>query len=133
MNYSVGRVQDVDRQGAVAATIRLLGEMGYAVDHADADAGIIATIATAQTHGETPPARGLLGRTAGTEPGFAYSEAMAASGLVWTRDSLERFLEAPFEALPGTAMGYDGIKDAQERADLIAYLAAVSNDPALCP
>ena len=75
---------------------------------------------------------GLIGRPAGAVPGFAYSEAMAASGLVWTPVTLDRFLEAPFDALPGTAMGYDGIKDPQERADLIAYLVRASGDRELC-
>ena len=65
---------------------------------------------------------GLVGRKAGTVPGFAYSEAMRASGLVWNAKSLDRFLAAPLEAVPGTSMGYAGIPDPGERRDLIAFL-----------
>jgi len=65
---------------------------------------------------------GLIGRVAGSVPGFVYSPAMKRSGIVWTARSLDRFLAAPMQAMPGTAMTYDGIADAAERADLIAYL-----------
>ena len=66
---------------------------------------------------------GLLGRRAGSVEGFEYSDAMKRSGLVWTPQSLDRFLASPMRAVPGTSMGYAGIADARERADLIAYLA----------
>jgi len=65
---------------------------------------------------------GLLGRRAGSVPGFDYSPAMRASGIVWNAKSLDRFLADPVGTVPGTSMGYAGIKDARERADLIAYL-----------
>jgi cytochrome c len=65
---------------------------------------------------------GLIGRRAGSVPGFVYSPAMKRSGIVWTARSLDRFLAAPMQAMPGRAMTYDGIADAAERADLIAYL-----------
>ena len=65
---------------------------------------------------------GLIGRKAGTVPGFEYSNAMKRSGITWDARSLERFIAAPLAAVPGTAMGYDGVKDPGERADLIAWL-----------
>jgi cytochrome c len=65
---------------------------------------------------------GLIGRRAGSVPGFVYSPAMKGSGIVWNAASLDRFLAAPMRVMPGTAMTYDGIADAAERADLIAYL-----------
>ena len=67
---------------------------------------------------------GLIGRRAGSVPGFNYSDAMKHSGITWNANTLDRFLAAPTKAVPGTAMGYDGVKDAGERADLIAYLVA---------
>ena len=67
---------------------------------------------------------GLFGRPAGSIEAYPYSDAMRNSGIVWDEASLDRFLEDPFEALPGTRMGYAGVKDPQERADLIAFLAA---------
>jgi len=65
---------------------------------------------------------GLIGRPAGSVPGFVYSPAMKRSGIVWSERALDRFLAAPMKSMPGTAMTYDGIADAKERADLIAYL-----------
>jgi cytochrome c len=65
---------------------------------------------------------GLFGRRAGTVSGFDYSDAMKKSGIVWTAATLDRFLADPLRMVSGTTMGYAGIKDAQERADLIAYL-----------
>jgi len=70
---------------------------------------------------------GLLGRRAGAVPGFAYSEAMRQSGIVWTTVTLDRFLANPLKAMPGTAMGYAGISDPKERADLVAFLARASS------
>jgi len=67
---------------------------------------------------------GLLGRKAGSVPGFAYSEAMKKSGIVWNAKTLDVFIKDPMKTVPGTAMGYDGVKDPKERADLVAYLAA---------
>ena len=73
---------------------------------------------------------GLLGRRAGSVEGFPYSEAMQRSPIVWSERSLERFLADPLAAVPGTTMGYAGIEDARERADLIAYLVLVNASPA---
>ena len=65
---------------------------------------------------------GLIGRRAGSVPGFSYSPAMRRSKIVWTEANLDRFIRSPLATIPGTAMGYDGIKDDRERHDLILYL-----------
>ncbi len=65
---------------------------------------------------------GLFGRRAGSVPGFAYSGAMQRSRIVWDEKTLDLFLADPMKTVPGTSMGYAGVKDRQERADLIAYL-----------
>ena len=65
---------------------------------------------------------GLIGRRAGSVPGFDYSPAMKRAGFVWNEQTLDRFLADPLKTVPGTAMTYAGVADAQERADLIAYL-----------
>lgn len=67
---------------------------------------------------------GIFGREAGGVNGYRYSRALSGSGIVWDRESLDRFLENPLKAVPGTRMGYAGVKDPQERADLIAFLTA---------
>jgi cytochrome c len=65
---------------------------------------------------------GLFGRRAGSVEGFPYSDAMRRSEIVWDEATLDRFLANPMKTVPGTAMGYAGVKNDQERADLIAYL-----------
>jgi len=75
-------------------------------------------------HGVGPAHRGVYGRTAGTAPGFAYSDALKASHLVWADDTLERWLTDPEKAVPGQRM-FVNVPDAKERADLIAYLKQV--------
>ena len=75
---------------------------------------------------------GLIGRAAGALPDFDYSEALRDSGLVWEAASLDAFLEDPLGEVPGTAMGYDGVKDRSERADLIAYLIDVNRPGGPC-
>lgn len=74
---------------------------------------------------------GLFGRHAGSVPGFPYSEAMKRSDIVWSANTLDRFLANPTKALPGTSMGYAGVTDRAERAALIAYLKQ-ANDSAEC-
>ena len=72
-----------------------------------------------------PRHAGLFGRRAGSVPGFPYSAAMKKAGeggLVWNEQTLDKFLQNPTKFIPGTRMGYAGVKDDQERADLIAYL-----------
>ena len=70
---------------------------------------------------------GLFGRRAGTAPGFdAYSKAMRDSKIVWSERTLDAFLQAPTQVVPGTSMGYAGVSDPGERADLVAWLAMAS-------
>ena len=71
---------------------------------------------------------GVMGRRAGSVPGFEYSPAMKKSGIVWDERSLERFLAAPTKVVPGTLMTYAGVPDAKDRADLIAYLRETKCD-----
>lgn len=77
--------------------------------------------------GEAVPTRGptlthLIGRTAGTLPGYSFSEAMKASGVVWTAETLRVFLLKPSVAMPGNKMPFNGVKRAGEMDALIPYL-----------
>jgi cytochrome c len=72
---------------------------------------------------------GLFGRAAGSVPGFDYSAAMKRARIVWTAQTLDRFLAAPLKVVPGTSMTYDGVPDAADRADLIAYLRQAGGSP----
>jgi cytochrome c len=68
-----------------------------------------------------PRHAGVFGRRAGSVAGFQYSSALAASKLVWDEALLTRWLIDPEQVVPGQAMGYR-LGDAQERADVVAYL-----------
>jgi cytochrome c len=67
----------------------------------------------------------VVGRAAGTAPGFNYSDAMKGSGLTWTPENLEKYIADPKGTVPGNKMAYPGIKDATQRQDIIAYLATL--------
>ena len=75
---------------------------------------------------------GLLGRVAGRVTGFDYSDVMRDSGIVWVAQTLDQFLASPLTYMPGTNMGFAGIKDPMRRRDLIAYLEQISVSPELC-
>ena len=66
---------------------------------------------------------------AGTIDGYTYSEAnkqAGAKGLVWTEEIMFKYLETPLTFMPGTKMAFAGLKDAQDRKDVIAYLKKFS-------
>lgn len=93
-------------------------------------AGEIAFITCASCHqvgkyaqpGFGPQLNAIVGRKAGTSTGFKYSAAMKRSNLVWTEQNLAAFLRAPHDMVPGTSMRFWGIGDAQQIADLLAYM-----------
>ena len=69
-----------------------------------------------------PSLFGLAGRKSGTVEGFRYSTANKTAEIVWSAATLDKYLQAPREVVPGTTMTYAGLKDETNRADLIAYL-----------
>jgi cytochrome c len=77
-----------------------------------------------QCVGQGPSLRGVIGRKAGSLPGFEYTPALKNSGLTWTAANLDRWLIGPQKVVPGTAMTAV-VPDAHERSDLIAYLMAL--------
>ena len=64
----------------------------------------------------------VAGRSVAAVSGFAYSKAMKGFGGTWSNEKLSAFLQKPREAVAGTKMNFVGIKKAQDRADLIAWL-----------
>jgi len=68
----------------------------------------------------------VVGRKSGSVAGFSYSDANKASGVTWTTDVLFKYLEDPKAFMPGTKMAFPGIKNAQDRANLVAYLDSQS-------
>jgi cytochrome c len=77
---------------------------------------------------------GIVGRNHGIHEGFTYSEAMAAlKDKPWTYEALNAFLTSPKTAVPGTKMAYGGLKKDTDRANLLAYLATLSDSPVPFP
>lgn len=76
-----------------------------------------------------PPLRGIFGRKAGTSDGFNYSDAMreaGANGLIWSEDTIGKYLDNPRAFVPGNKMAFAGVKDERDRKDLLAYLKSVA-------
>ncbi len=64
----------------------------------------------------------VLGRKAAQNSRFAYSDAMKQSGIIWTPDRLAAYITNPRKVVPAGKMKFDGLDDAAELADLLAYL-----------
>lgn len=77
-------------------------------------------------NGTGPHLYGIVDRPKNAVDGFGYSGALDADG-IWTADALSAFIENPRGYAPGTSMAFAGIRNVQERADLIVYLDSVDN------
>lgn len=79
-----------------------------------------------------PALWGIVGRAPASHEGFAYSSAMkefAAANPEWSYEQLNEFIKAPKKHVEGTSMSYAGVKKDKPRADLIAYLRSLSDNP----
>ena len=79
-------------------------------------------------NGVGPALYGAFGRKAGQAPGFTYSDGVKASGLTWTPDKLNQWIQKPSSLVPGAKMVLAPVNVAQDRADIIAYLATRSTN-----
>lgn len=68
-----------------------------------------------------PMHRGVFGRKAGSVPDYEYSKALKNSGVVWYRDTLDRWLTNPSSFVPGSKMGFR-VSEPEDRADIISFL-----------
>ena len=74
-----------------------------------------------------PNLHNIIGRKAGSVPGYGYSSAMKDADLTWDRATLDRFIANPDQVVPGNRMKpYGGLTSAEERAKIIAFLVANS-------
>jgi cytochrome c len=69
-----------------------------------------------------PTLFGVVGRRAGSVPGFNYTADHKKLGIAWDAATLDKYLANPRAMVPDTSMVYAGLKDDAERADLVAYL-----------
>ena len=107
--------------------------MEYASFTADAAAGekVFAACRTCHVFDEGvnrvgPSLYKVVGRASGSVPGFNYSDANKNSGVTWTPQVLFEYLKDPKGFMPGTKMAFPGVKNDQDRANLVAYLEAQS-------
>jgi cytochrome c len=111
-----------------AATFALSAGLASAQDEA-AGKAVFAQCAACHsvngTNGVGPSLQGVIGRKAGSVPGFRYSRAMKNAGITWDEQLLDAYVGDPQKAVPGNLMPFSGVADAKQRADLIAYLKTV--------
>jgi cytochrome c len=79
-------------------------------------------------NGVGPVLNGVVGRPAGTFPGYNYSAANKNSGLTWDEATLQKYLANPGATVKGTKMIFPGIKDPAKVNDVIAYLKTYKAD-----
>jgi cytochrome c len=128
------------KEGAVAAApsepIEKLLQTATA-DKGQAAAKVCTTCHTFEKNGPNrvgPNLYGIVGDHKGEgRGGFNFSAAMKAKGGTWTYDDLNQFLTNPKAFVPGTAMGFAGIQKDSQRADVIAYLRTLSDNPEPLP
>ena len=77
-----------------------------------------------------PSLAGVAGRQAGAVPGYAYSPALAGSGLTWNAKTLDRWLAGPQRLVPGTKMPFGGMTNPAQRKQVVDYLMTLRPPPA---
>ncbi|HKD86876.1 MAG TPA: c-type cytochrome [Terriglobales bacterium] len=77
-----------------------------------------------------PPLAGVIGRPAGSYPGFPYSDALKKSGIVWTEDNLRQWIGDNAKLVPGTRMAHVSLSDPAEQIFVVAYLKTLTKPPA---
>jgi cytochrome c len=119
----------------LAAALALLSGAAFAQDDVNPEEAQLAFNNHCRTchttdegdHRLGPSLHEVIGREAGSPPGYGYSSAMANADVVWDEETLDRFIENPDAVIPGNNMKpYSGIASAEERAKIIAYLKAES-------
>ncbi|HEX5163295.1 MAG TPA: c-type cytochrome [Steroidobacteraceae bacterium] len=113
---------------ALITALGVAGARAEAPLHGDAAHGAVLYQACMACHSLDeddvgPRHRGVVGRTAGSVPGFGYSPALRNSRIVWDAQMLDRWLKNPQALVPGARMFF-AMPNAQDRADVIAWLSA---------
>lgn len=106
---------------------------------AEAGAGAFRACAACHTVDEGGASRvgpnlwNIVGRDIAGYGGFRYSDALTGRDGEWTFEYLYEFIKAPRDWAPGTSMSYAGLRGSEDRADVIAYLRSLSDNPAPLP
>ena len=141
--YVVEGVEEGSNTGGAAAVPleEPLPDFGTVLPKADVNAGKQVSTRCEQCHDISkggpnkigPELWGIVGRPRATEAGFSYSNAMMTEHKAWTFETLFRYLKSPQAMVPGTKMSFAGLRSAQDRINLLAYLRTQSDSPAPIP
>ena len=138
-------VPDVPAAAGAAAVVELPIDWGTELPKADVNAGKEVATKCQACHNldqggpnmTGPNLWGVLGRAPGTHPGFAYSDGMKAFGAkqpIWDFEHVNDFITSPQKYIDGTKMTFVGLKQRQDRINVIAYLHTLgSNLPIPAP
>jgi cytochrome c len=124
---------------AFAPAVMLIGAMSIAGCHAEREPDAVAVergrliVSTCrnchalktETNKIGPHLVAVIGRKAGTVPGYNYSEAMRRYCQEWTADRMIAFLEDPLGAVPHTKMGISGLRPDRAR-DVVSYIQSLN-------
>ena len=139
--YVVEGVVENAGGGTAAPVEETVPDFGTVLASADATAGKAVSARCEQCHDITkggpnkigPALWGVIGRARATQPGFAYSSAMMGDHNPWTFAALFKYLKSPATMVPGTKMSFAGLRSAQDRINLIAFLRTASDSPVAIP
>jgi cytochrome c len=134
----------VSEEPATAAAVVVeekLPDFGTVLPTADVVAGKEVEARCQQCHDSSkdgpnkigPNLWGIVGRPRAEHPGFDYSGAMAANHDPWDYAKLFHYLKAPQAEVPGTKMSFAGLRSAEDRINLLAYLRTLSDSPQPIP
>lgn len=142
--YALAEAEAPGEHGGAAAEAAPEVPLGVLLASADATAGQAVSKKCASCHNfeeggankTGPDLYGVVGRLIGSHEGFAYSAGMEehkAAGDMWTFENLNAFLTAPKDFTPGTKMSFAGLKNPEERANMLAYLQTLAASPVPFP
>ena len=139
--YVVEGVVEEGPGAATAAAPEVKPDWGTVLASADVAAGKAVSQRCLQCHtlesgGANkigPNIYGAVENPRAQHPGYAYSGALKEKGGTWTYDELFHFLRSPGAAVPGTKMSFAGIRNVQDRINLIAFLRSNDDSPAAIP
>ena len=122
------------RAVVLAAAVAVAWSNGASAQDAGAGEKVFAACRPCHQIGETaknsvgPVLNGLIGRRAGSAPGYTYSDANKNSGLTWDDATFTDYIKDPRAKIPGTKMVYAGLKDEAKIKDLLAFLKQFGAD-----
>ena len=136
-----GVAEEAAPGAATAPVVEALPDFGTVLPKADVAAGAAIAqrctqchdITSAKTNKIGPALWGVVNRVRGTEAGYSYSSAMKSSEEPWTYEHLFRYIKSPALVVPGTKMSFAGLRSAEDRINLLAFLRTNADSPAPIP